>query len=40
MHADFEPRLRHLFGAECRAAERAIRTGLYIGYRCVNPRTE
>lgn len=31
---DFEPKLRQLFNAECQAANTAIETGLYIGYRC------
>lgn len=34
MNADFEPKLRKLFNAECEAANNAIETGLYIGYRC------
>lgn len=34
MNADFEPKLRQLFNAECQAANNAIEKGLYIGYRC------
>ncbi len=34
MNADFEPKLRSLFNAECQAATKAIETGLYVGYRC------
>ena len=34
MNQDFEPKLRHLFNAECQAATNAIETGLYAGYRC------
>ena len=31
---EFEPRVRRLFNAEAVAAEAAVQTGLYIGYRC------
>jgi hypothetical protein len=34
MNDDFAPKLRNLFNSECQAAENAIQTGLYIGYRC------
>ncbi|RNA40391.1 hypothetical protein BpHYR1_021610, partial [Brachionus plicatilis] len=34
MNDDFAPRVRKLFNAEAEAAEEAIRTGLYVGYRC------
>ncbi len=34
MNDDFAPKLRKLFNAECIAAQNAIQTGLYIGYRC------
>ena len=30
----FPTRVRKLFNAECEAAENAIQTGLYVGYRC------
>lgn len=30
----FPTKVRQLFNAECEAAENAIQTGLYIGYRC------
>jgi hypothetical protein len=31
---EFEPRVRKLFNTEVLAAEQAINTGLYVGYRC------
>ena len=34
MNEDFEPRVRKLFNPEVIAAEEALQTGLYIGYRC------
>jgi hypothetical protein len=34
MNDDFEPKVRRLFDAEVQAANRAIETGLYAGYRC------
>lgn len=34
MNDDFEPKVRRLFNAEVNAADLAIQSGLYIGYRC------
>jgi len=34
MNDDFEPKVRKLFNTEVQAAERAIATKLYIGFRC------
>lgn len=34
MNPDFDTKLRKLFNPECQAADKAIETGLYIGYRC------
>lgn len=34
MNDDFEPKLRKLFNAEVQAADQAIKSGLYVGYRC------
>ena len=31
---EFPTKVRQLFNSECEAAENAIQTGLYIGYRC------
>jgi hypothetical protein len=31
---EFEPRVRKLFNTEVLAADNAIQTGLYVGYRC------
>ena len=34
MNDDFAPKVQRLFNTEVQAAQQAIRTGLYIGYRC------
>lgn len=34
MNDDFAPKVQKLFNSEVQAAQSAIRTGLYIGYRC------
>lgn len=34
MNDDFEPKVRRLFNSEVAAADIAIRSGLYIGFRC------
>jgi hypothetical protein len=34
MNDDFAPRVQKLFNTEVQAAQQALQTGLYIGYRC------